>query len=267
MRQTLRQTRKALAVFLHILLGLLLGLYLAVSSLFGGRRAPIVRWWHQRLLRVMGVNVTVHGQLPTNSSFVVSNHVSWLDIPVIGAQCDAHFLSKAEVADWPLIGSLARIGGTEFHQRGGGGARRLTERLIRRLVANQLVVVFPEGTTTEGSAVRRFQPRLFATAIEAERSVTPLAVRYGPDADVGTDAPYIGDDVFFAHLWRLLKYPRVQVDLTVLPAIPAQEVAELDRDTLAKRCHGAIGAAIAANPPDLKPVREPAVFSAQERSA
>lgn len=263
----MRQTLKAVAVFTHILIGLLCGLYLAVSGLFGGRREGVICWWNKRLLRVMGVTVTVHGELPNNGNFVVCNHVSWLDIPVIGAQCDAHFLSKAEVANWPLIGSLARIGGTEFHQRGGGGARRLTERLIRRLVRNELVVVFPEGTTTEGTAVRRFQPRLFAAAIEAERAVTPLALRYGPTPDISTDAPYIGDDVFFAHLWRLLKYKHVQVELSVLPTVAAAQVAAQDRDSLAKHCHGAISAAIAANPPQLKPMREPAVFSARERSA
>lgn len=267
MPQTVRQTLRALAVFLHILTGLSCGLYLAASGLFGGRREGVVRWWNQRLLRILGVVVDVRGELPAGGGFVVSNHVSWLDIPVIGAHSDAHFVSKAEVAHWPLIGSLARIGGTEFHQRGGGGARRLTERLIRRLMMDQLVVIFPEGTTTEGTTVRRFQPRLFAAAIEAEKSVTPLALRYGPDPDVSTDAPYIGDDVFFAHLWRLLKYPRVHVTLSVLPAIAAEQLQMHDRDSVAKHCHGAISAAIAANPPKLKPAREAAVFSAQEKNA
>lgn len=267
MRQTLNQTVKGLLVLLHILTGLLCGLYLAVIRLFGGRREPIVRWWHRRLLRIMGVSVsvTVRGAMPETGGFVVSNHVSWLDIPVIGAQANAHFLSKAEVAHWPLIGSLARIGGTEFHQRGGGGARRLIERLVRRLVANQMMVVFPEGTTTEGTAVRRFQPRLFAAAIEAEQSVTPLALRYGPDPDVSTDAPYVGDDLFFAHLWRLLKYPAVQVELTVLPTVSAAAVAGHDRDSLASHCQTAIAAVIADKPPRLKPIREPALFSARER--
>lgn len=263
----MRQTLKALLVLLHIFIGLLCGLYLAISGLFGGRREPVVRWWHGRLLRAMDVTVTVRGQVPSDGGFVVSNHVSWLDIPVIGAHGDAHFLSKAEVAQWPLIGSLARIGGTEFHQRGGGGARRLTKRLIRRLLGNQTVVVFPEGTTTEGTAVRRFQPRLFAAALEAQSTVTPLALRYGPDPNVSTDAPYIGDDVFFAHLWRLLKYPEIRVELTVLPTVRATELAEHDRDSLARHCHDAIAAHIAANPPKLNPVREPAVFSAKHSSA
>lgn len=263
----LRTSSKGLLVVCHILTGLLLGLYLAIAAALGARREPVVRWWHRRLLRIMDVTVRVQGELPNDAGLVVGNHVSWLDIPVIGSVMECHFVSKAEVAQWPLIGGLARIGGTEFHQRGGGGARRLIERLVRRLVAEQRIVIFPEGTTTEGTAVRRFQPRLFAAAIEAEQGITPVVLRYGPHPAQATDAPYIGDDVFFAHLWRLLRHRAITVDLTCLPVLSPEEVSASDRNTLAARCQTDIAAVIAARPPVLEPVRRPAVFASQRREA
>lgn len=263
----MRRTIKGFRVLLHILTGLLLGLYLLVASALGARREPVVRWWHGCLLGIMGVQVRLHGQLPAQAGLVVSNHVSWLDIPVIGSLMECHFVSKAEVARWPMIGRLARIGGTEFHQRGGGGARRLIQRLVRRLIADQRIVIFPEGTTTDGTSVRRFQPRLFAAAIEAECSITPLVLRYGPAPAQATDAPYIGDDVFFAHLWRLLRHRHITVDVTCLPSIAATEVAGGDRDHLASTCQQQIAEVIAREPPVLAPVRHAAVFSSQARGA
>ena len=165
---------------------------------------------------------------------------------------------QVEVADWPLIGRLARAGGTEFHRRGGGsqGTRKLIARRTGHLENGQSVTVFPEGTTTLGATTRRFQPRLFAAAIESRRPVVPVLLRYGPDPETATLAPYVGDDVFVPHLLRMLQRQRIVVDVWFLEPVPT---VAADRSAVAKDAQRAIDERLALNPPELLPDRAPAL--------
>ncbi len=241
-----------------MLLGALLSLVIDLLAAIGPSRERIVRWWHRQLCRCMRVELRVHGTAPKAPVMLVSNHVSWLDIPVLGALVATRFVSKSEVADWPLIGRLARAGGTEFHRRGGGsqGTRKLIARLTGHLENGQSVTVFPEGTTTLGATTRRFQPRLFAAAIESRRPVVPVLLRYGPDPETATLAPYVGDDVFVPHLLRMLQRPRIVVDVWFLEPVPT---VAADRSAVAKDAQRAIDERLALNPPELLPDRAPAL--------
>jgi len=254
----IRLVLRGLLVAAHLLLGLIVSLLIDVLAAVGPSRERIVQWWHRQLCRVLRVNIQVHGPLPKTPVMLVSNHVSWLDIPVLGALTTTRFVSKSEVADWPLIGRLARAAGTEFHRRGGGGqgTRRLVTRLTGHLDNGQSVTVFPEGTTTLGATTRRFQPRLFAAAIESNRSVVPVLLRYGPDPETATVTPYVGDDMFVPHLLRILQRPRIVVDVWFLDAVDS---AGMDRTTLARQAQRAIDAQLVKCPPDLLPEREPAL--------
>jgi 1-acyl-sn-glycerol-3-phosphate acyltransferase len=160
------------------------------------------------------------GRPSANARFYVSNHISWLDIPVIGAAQNVHFLSKAEVRDWPLIGQLASAAGTLYIRRGSGESGSKAAELAGYLAQGRPVLVFPEGTTSNGRQLRRFFPALFCAPALAQVATQPLALRY-LDAHGGVDErpAFVGDDTFQAHLWRLLRCDRLRVQLCWLPSI------------------------------------------------
>lgn len=182
--------------------------------------------WCLQLLAILGVEVELRlpqqEAVPDGAVFLVSNHVSWLDIPVIASQRHLYFLSKAEVADWPIIGGLAKAVGTLFIRRGSGESGAKAKEIAARLRQGHPVLVFPEGTTTDGVSVRRFHGALFAAPVAAAVAVQPLALRYlTASGDVNTDVAFIGDDEFHHHLWALLLKSRTQVVLTLMPPLPA----------------------------------------------
>lgn len=133
---------------------------------------------------------------------LVANHVSWLDIFVIDAVVPARFVAKSEIRSWPVFGWLSERVGTIFIER----ARRHDTARVNALVADALgagdvFVVFPEGTTTDGTEVLKFHASLLAPALTAGAAVQPVAIRY--ERDDGTlcvAAAYVGD----ASLWDAL---------------------------------------------------------------
>jgi lyso-ornithine lipid O-acyltransferase len=238
LRVSLRRVWRALAVTLHILYGLLLALLIGA---YWRPYRPMVksatRHWLRRLLAILSVRLDVQGAPIEGTAFLVCNHVSWLDIPLIGVQRPVHFLSKAEVRDWPLIGLLAQAVGTLFIRRGSGESLRKSEEIAVHLRAGRSVLVFPEGTTTEGHSVKRFFPQLFAAPALAAVPVQPLAVRYLDDEGCLDPAmAFVGDDEFHLHLWQVLG--REQVRVEVRWGEPLR--ADPDRDALARQSHEAV---------------------------
>ena len=185
----------------------------------------------RHLARILGLRIRVRGRVPRETSLWCCNHVSWLDIVALGAMGDFVFVSKSEVGNWPLVGWLARAAGTVFLQRGAGNCSAVAETLASHLRAGQSVVIFPEGTTSDGLLVRPMFPRLFSAAISAAAPVQPVALRFSERGTLSLLAPFIGDDTFLAHLMRILRHPEgVDVDIRLLPPINPQK---LDRRSLA----------------------------------
>lgn len=196
-----------------------------------GRDRVVIRWWMRRLARALGLRIRVRGQVPRETSLWCCNHVSWLDIVVLGTVGEFVFVSKSEVSEWPLVGWLARAAGTVFLKRGAGHSNAVSRMLEGRLQAGQSVVIFPEGTTTEGLSVKSMYPRLFNAAVATATPVQPVALRFSERGALSALAPFIGDDTFLAHLGRLLKHREgFDVDLKLLPRI---NPAGLDRRSLA----------------------------------
>jgi 1-acyl-sn-glycerol-3-phosphate acyltransferase len=197
----------------HLLTGSLLTLALTLWRPHAGRRTPaaVVGWWHRRLCRILGVRPQVQGPVPAARGLLVANHVSWLDIPVLGGLVPVDFVSKMEVRGWPLVGWLAAAAGTLFIDRGRGDTGRLDRQMRLSFQQRRAVLLFPEGTTTDGSGVRAFFPRLFRVALEAGEPVTPVALRYVAGGEPSRAAPFIGDDSFPGHLRRMLREPATDV--------------------------------------------------------
>lgn len=151
------------------------------------RRNRLPRYWHRFALRAIGVRVHVHGEPELRRPLMVAaNHASWLDILVLASVVDATFVAKAEVRDWPVFGVLARLQRSIFIKREERRqTREQADEMAKRLNAGETVVLFPEGTTTDGNRLGEIKSSLFAAAASAAHfapdgvvHVQPVAVAY-----------------------------------------------------------------------------------------
>jgi 1-acyl-sn-glycerol-3-phosphate acyltransferase len=198
-------------------------------------RAAFVRRYCVGLCWLLGMRIQTHGVALEGSALRVCNHVSWTDIPILGACLPLRFLAKREVASWPLIGWIARHIGTLFVQRGAGDSATVRQTLAAALEDGGSVLVFPEGTTTAGDSIKPFHPRLLGAAIAAKRPVQAMTIAYHRDGQPDHLVPFIGDDDFIAHLCRLLRKPAVRVDVMFHPPLT---VCASDRPSeLARELH------------------------------
>ncbi len=209
------------------------------------RKQRLTQWFLTRLAAALPFRLRVTGELPTQPMLWVANHVSWCDIPLLGMLAPLSFLAKAEVRAWPALGWLAQAAGTLFIRRGGGDAALVNRQLATQLVQGRHLLIFPEGTSTDGTDVRTFHPRLFACALEAGCAVQPVAIRYWRNGKPDTVAPFVGDDELPAHLRRLLTSDICDVEIQLLPPI---DVMELDRKAVAMNAQQAIADALLVEP-------------------
>ena len=237
--RTLRAIWRILGVVGMVARGLwLAGLVMPRRDL-AGRRA-IVQRWSVQMLRRLGVEVRVSGTAHPGAVLMVANHVSWLDIPALHASAPrARFVSKADIAHWPLLGRLARAGGTLFIERERKrDALRVVHEVADALKQADAVAVFPEGTTGAGYEVLPFHANLLQAAIVTATAVQPIALRYSePGHAVSVAAQYTGDTTLGQSLMKVCRARGLVVEVRFLPAEP---VGELDRRALAQRLHDRI---------------------------
>ena len=203
------------------------------------------------VLNAVGVSTCVIGERPL-TGLVVSNHLSYLDIAVYSAVMPCVFVSKAEVRKWPYFGLAARAGGTIFLDRSSRASAGVAAAEIwNSLKVPVPVLLFPEGTSTDGSEVLRFHTSLFQPAIEMRAPVTAAAVQYICDAGVPEkELCWYGDAEFVPHLWKLLAAPDFTAAVTfgesaVYP--DRREAAEATREIVAgMRAEAAAGMALYA---------------------
>ena len=179
----------------------------------GGPLTPVKRaLWLQSacrgVLSSLGIRCSVQGATPAHG-LVVSNHLSYLDILIYSAAMPCVFVSKVEVNKWPYFGVAARAGGTLFIDRSSrASAVAVALEMAERLKLPIPVLLFPEGTSTDGSQVRTFHTSLFEPAVKAGAPVTPAAVRYVIERGVPERALcWFGDAPFLPHLWKTLGTP------------------------------------------------------------
>ncbi len=240
MPPTLRRSYRFILVMLHLPFGAVIAAWLKLTSPLRRRppgTAASPRWWFGRMCRILGLRVQVVGEASALPALWVPNHISWMDIVVLGSVAPVNFVSKAEIRSWPLFGWMARAGGTVFIPRGAHQARAVVDQVSQRLNGGCNVVIFAEGTTSDGRQVHKFYPRLFAAAVETACPVQPVAMRY-PHADgVHPAAPFVGDDPFLTNLLRVLEQPSMKVEVTFCEVFSA---SERDRRGLADQASQAI---------------------------
>jgi 1-acyl-sn-glycerol-3-phosphate acyltransferase len=201
--------------------------------------------WSRRLMSILGVRVhaTNAPHDPGLGTLLVANHVSWLDVFALYTVAPGIFVAKSEIAGWPLLGRLVTNAGTIYIERGRGRhARRTNERIVAALGERGRVIVFPEGTTSDGTHVRRFHAALLQPAIAAGGMVQPVLIRYTDGRGHPSHAAdYVGDTSLAQSMWSIVSARRLVVEIEFLPPIPA---AEADRRVLAHAAHDAIARAL-----------------------
>jgi len=200
----LRKTRRFLAIAA-----------VAASGLWRHRKLPpnatrsqCARWLQEacaRGLHAIDVQLQVEGRLPT-SGLIVSNHVGYLDILCCSAAVPCVFVSKAEVERWPIFGRYTRWSGSVFVRRHDrADAARANVSVGDSLQDGVPVVLFPEGTTTDGQRVLRFHSTMLQPAIDSGAPITPCAIHYElEDGDAAREVCWWGDMKLLPHVWNLL---------------------------------------------------------------
>lgn len=179
--------------------------------------AQRARWLQKScraVLRSIHIQLCVVGA-PPEAGIVVSNHLSYLDIAALGAVRPFCFVSKAEVRSWPLFGVIARAGGTIFLNRSRlASASQAASQITGRFEDGVPVVLFPEGTTSNGSSVLRFHSLLLQSAVQAGMPVTATSIRYHPTPCIHErDVCWFGNAKFLPHLWRTLGVESLTVEI------------------------------------------------------
>ena len=180
----------------------------------------MAQWWGRTVCRIFGLRLVQHGELPPGPQLVVANHISWIDITLMQSVGQMGFVSKAEIEKWPVIGYLARVGGTVFHYRGShDSSSGVAGEMAGRLRSGGNVAIFPEGGILPGPGVKRFHGRMYAAAIDTGSPVQPLMLRYLRDGIHEHDMTFLPGEHFVGNFFRLLRQAPCIAEVAVLPRI------------------------------------------------
>ncbi|WP_417248889.1 lysophospholipid acyltransferase family protein [Celeribacter sp.] len=258
---TWRALRRGIPLFLMIVVCLILLLITrGIERLLVGARRPwssvFPRFVSRNALRLLGLRLTVTGTPMRQHGVVVANHSSWLDILVLNAEQRVFFVSKAEVANWPGVGAMAKAAGTVFITRDRSHAAEQKAIFENRLKLGHKLLFFPEGTSTDSLRVLPFKPTLFAALFDPQLRhecwVQPVTVRY--IAPEGQDVRFYGwwgDMDFGVSLMDVLKAaPQGRVEVTFHDPIEVASVK--DRKELARRCEVAVRSGLPPTPVEFE---------------
>jgi len=239
------------AMVAMLLLGLAITLF-AFPFMSRSNHRAMIRRWSGWLLYCCGITVQVHrsdgapdlstDQLDSGYLLLV-NHISWLDIFVINQHSAARFIAKSEIATWPVVGTLVSRVGTIFIERSRRRAiHDVLQQAAQHLSAQELVSIFPEGTTGDGKTLMPFYGNLIQAAIIAKQPVLPVGLRYEhPDGTISSSVSFVGETTFLQSAWNIGGGMPAIAHLHVLePIIPSesdtrQSIAQQAREAISSR--------------------------------
>jgi 1-acyl-sn-glycerol-3-phosphate acyltransferase len=233
--------------FVFLILSVLLILPLVVITLSYCQKKDnrkvnksVLNFWSKLLCKICGLTVITKGKIHNNPVFIVANHVTWLDIPVIHSFKLVGFVAKAEIASWPFLGWAVKSGETVFISRGKIESRKqVLLELENRLNQGRSVAVFPEGRATNGEKLGRFHRQLMQAAIDTEVPVQAIAIKYlKEDGTRNKEICFRDNERFVGNVIRILALPSSIVELNFCDIIETKDkraklVAHLSQDQVA----------------------------------
>ena len=173
----------------------------------------------RKMVNSFGIDVVQVEPVPQTHGLWVSNHISWLDIPVVGSVAPVFFLSKAEIGEWFIFGRLAKAGGTLFIKRGSGDVNEVSQQIANFLRGGSSVVFFPEATTTDGKHIKKIHGKLLQASMDTGLPICPVVVAYvNQDGTLSDDCAYYGKRTMAESLKRVADSHGVKA--YVLPLAP-----------------------------------------------
>lgn len=231
------------------LIGLLLGPYVLMIALAPQKRHKIAQLFFKGCVALTGLRLVITGTPSARTVMYAANHSSYLDIIVLGAAISGGvFVAKSEVAEWPLFGFLARLSRTIFISRNGQDAALQRTVLSARMNKGHALVLFPEGTSTNGASIKRFKSTLFAALddLNGEPWVQPVSLVYarhvnGPLLSQAEREQFtwFGDMTLAPHLLNVFGSRGCEVEVTFHQPLNAKQF--VDRKMIAKACEEAVG--------------------------
>lgn len=238
--RAVRASWRLCRVVAHLTAGLWI-IHRVFPGLSPEQRDVRVQEWARTMLDRLSLSLVVRGEPSHGPVLLAANHISWADIVVMHAARHCRFISKSDVKDWPIVGSLATAAGTLYISRESPrDAVRVVHHMVECLQAGDVLAVFPEGTTGDGSTLLPFHANLLQAAITAKTPVQPVALSFS-DVSTGSRsfAPcYIGDDTLMRSLWRTLCADRL---VAVVEFGEPQNAAGRDRRQWAQDLRETIG--------------------------
>ncbi len=250
--KSLKAILRILAVAL-ITLSLLPFLFIA-RAISRQAEQTIIMIWHRNVLTILNVRLAIKGVCSTEpATLFVANHVSYLDIIAISAMLKTSFVSKKEIRRWPVFGWLSTLQRTVFIDRESRDVKGQMGDLAARLSNQESLVLFPEGTSTDGVDVKRFKSSLFAVKdLLPELMVQGVALRYDnldgtPLAQPRRDHYAFYDTMPFAgHFWSMCEDEGVQITIEFVEGYVVNH--ETDRKALAQTLQQGIRKAVVHSP-------------------
>jgi 1-acyl-sn-glycerol-3-phosphate acyltransferase len=220
------------------------------------KRLP--RYYHRLCARLLGLDIMVIGKRSkVRPTLFVANHTSYLDIPVLGAVLNASFIAKSEVADWPFFGTLAKLQQTVFVDRKPTHAAKHSDDIKSRLLKGDNLILFPEGTNSDGNRTLPFKTSLFSVTslrVKTRRGERPITVQPISVTCVALDGipvgrflrpiySWFGDTALVPHLWQFLKLGRVTVVVEFHEPVDLETLGS--RKAVAEHCWQAVSDGVA----------------------
>lgn len=248
-----RSTRRAVLAAIWTALAIVIQSVLIMLP--GKAKDSFSQFYWNIVCRVIGLNVRVIGAVAERSAdgrpiVFVSNHSSWLDVLVLGSRLPACFIAKEEVGNWPVIRTIARLGRTVYVRRTRSSTGRERDDMVERLTHGDNLILFPEGTSSDGSRVLPFRSAFLAvaelpvTAKGRTPLVQPVSVVYDRLAGLPTGRAarplfaWYGDMDLGSHFWRLAQYKGLRA--SVLLHQPLDPETFSSRKALAAAAHAIV---------------------------
>lgn len=238
---------KSICIIIAILLwtALLVPVQLFILFAFGQHRYWLPQIYHAGLCRLMQVEVVVSGKISEDRpTLFVLNHISWLDIPVVGKIIPGSFVAKTDVENYPLVGAVSKLQQTIFIERTLPSIMGHKGEMQGHLDKGDNLILFPEGTSSNGIILQPFKSSYLALAereIEGRHlPVQPVTIAYSRLRNMSltrgtmSAVAWVGDEELLSHVWAFLRKGKVTAELRFHPTVTIDDYDS--RKTLASDC-------------------------------